>query len=145
MAASGEHEVVKETWAMFQVAVEGGEGLEITVLPGLIPVRGASKAMFLVANRYARSVVDLKGEGRLLEAAPQVRLGAVTFRQTSLLPGEVSFGTIEVATDGAMPGDHGVGLTVSYRLAPAEAMRGRTAPASSRLLPTQASATLPSH
>ena len=115
--------VVQETWAMFQVSVEGSEGLEIEILPGSIPSKGTSKTMFLVTNRHRRKVVDLSAEAKLLEEAPKVRLGAVKFHQPALSPGEVSFGTIEIATEGAAPGDHGIGLAVSYRLAPHKVMR----------------------
>ena len=113
-------EVVRESWAMFQVSVEGVEGLEISVLPGFVPSRGAGKTMFLVTNRYRRKVQGLKAEAKLLEANSKLRMGAVKFRQSSLLPGEVSFGTIEIAAVGALPGEHGIGLAVTYHLASAE-------------------------
>jgi len=117
---AAEHEAVRESWALFQVSVEGGEGLEISVLPGFVPSRGAAKAMFLMTNRYRRKVLGLKAEAKLLEGASKIRLGSVKLRQTSLLPGEVSFGTIEIAAAGAEPGEHGIGLAVKYQLASAE-------------------------
>jgi len=120
---AADHEAVRESWAMFQVSVEGGEGLEISVLPGFVPSRGAGRTMFLVTNRYRQKIQGLKAEAKLLESASRIHLGAVKFRQTNLLPGEVSFGTIEIAAAGAEPGEHGVGLAVTYRLASAEAVQ----------------------
>ena len=117
MSAAAEHEVFQEVWSTFQVSVEGGEGLEISILPGFIPCHGISKTMFLVTNRYPRKILDLHAEAKLLAAAPGVRPGVVAFRQRSLLPGEVSFGTIEITTASADPGDLGLGLAVAYRLA----------------------------
>jgi hypothetical protein len=121
--SAADHEVVRESWALFQVSVEGVEELEISVLPGSVPARGASRTMFLVTNRYRRKVLGLKAEAKLLEADSKLRMGTVKFRQTSLLPGEVSFGTIEIAATGAVPGEHGIGLAVSYHLASAEPVR----------------------
>jgi hypothetical protein len=123
MNAAVEHEAVRETLAKFPVSVEGGEGLEVSILPGFIPRHGVSRTMFLLTNRFSRQLLDLHAEARLLEETPDVRPGVVTFRQRSLLPGEVSFGTIEIATAGAAPGEHELGLAISYRLAQAEAVR----------------------
>ena len=107
---------VRETLEILQIAVEGNEGLEVSILPGPVPVRGTGKAMVLVTNRYRQRVEDLKAAPLLMEPAPKMCLGSVKFRQTSLLPGEVTFGTVDVATDGAAPGNHDVRVTLSYRL-----------------------------
>jgi len=115
--------VVREMLEILQISVEGEEGLEVSILPGPVPVRGTSKAMVLVTNRYRQRVLDLKAAPLLMEPAPKMRLGSVSFRQTSLLPGEVTFGTVDVATDGAAPGHHGVRMTLSYRLGPSETGR----------------------
>jgi hypothetical protein len=123
MNAAVENEVVRETLAKFPVAVEGGEGLAVSILPGFIPCHGISRTMFLLTNRFSLQVLDLHAEARLVVSNPDVRPGVVTFRQRSLLPGEVSFGTIEIATAGAAPGEHELGLAISYRLAHVEEVR----------------------
>lgn len=120
MNAVMDADLMREALEFFQISVEGREGLEISVLPSPLPSRGTAKAMFLVTNRHRRRVLDLEATALPLQQVPGVRLGSVALRQRHLRPGEVTFGTVEIATEGAAPGDHGVRLDVVYRLAPAE-------------------------
>jgi hypothetical protein len=120
MSAVAETELVREALEFFQISIEGREGLEISVLPAPIPPRGTTKAMFLVTNHHRQRVLDLEATALPMQQVPGVRLGSVSLRQRQLRPGEVTFGTVEIATEGAAPGDHGVRLDVVYRLAPAE-------------------------
>jgi hypothetical protein len=109
-------DLMRETLEFFQISVAGREGLEISVLPSPIPSRGTTKAMFLITNRHTRRVLDLEATALPVQQVPGVRLGTVSLRQRQLRPGEVTFGTVEIATEGAAPGGHGVRLDVVYRL-----------------------------